>query len=633
MIEKFDATPDIQDRESIIVKFEGGASLAGVGFDGQLLITEYGPIAASLSLSAGSVGVPLGPVTLFEAGALILFNEEVPELPENPLRLLDPPTGDDDDFNLRTIIDPTQLNQTMLLNARGFIAENKQREADGQDPLATWESPFLFAIDATIGATGVDRETFNATVTVGANLDLDPNNPQVVLFGLGEAEVSGLEVGTIGAVLDLSDVQTPQFQLVFQTPSPDSDLDDLPAEVKLGLNFEIEPDNSVRLDVFGEVTVLEKFELIAGGTLVLDSDGMYGGFNIFVGAARPDGTAESIPSEPTPLDLREIGIDVRLIAEFELLFNFTTTNKSFERNGESFEIAGESTRIYAEGMLEAGGFEISGAFLFESDPDGLLVAGSGQVLLGDLGDVTAEGGLKIESEQRDANDNLIRPGNAAGFFILGAGIGIDGILEIDGEVQLQFNTFAVPITFDVPRFNDDPITRTVDAGPFFSAKVSGRGGTGDARLSLFPREKPEDIRLFGVDFTGNFELLAQQDTLHLNFVFTASLTVANFDNAAIGSVSGNFDIVDGKVIGEFDGALTVAGITVRNGVTIDEFGCITLDEPILGISNFGCQPNIFVPDRTLLEDDPVLFTDPITGPSFGNGFRSPTTHRNLTASV
>ena len=63
LIEKFDATPDSQDRESLIVKFEGGASLAGVGFDGQLLITEYGPIAASLSLSAGSVGVPLGPVT------------------------------------------------------------------------------------------------------------------------------------------------------------------------------------------------------------------------------------------------------------------------------------------------------------------------------------------------------------------------------------------------------------------------------------------------------------------------------------------------------------------------------------------------------------------------------------------
>ena len=186
-------------------------------------------------------------------------------------------------------------------------------------------------------------------------LTSNPNNPQVVLFGLGEAEISGLEVGTIGAVLDLSDVQTPQFQLVFQTPSPSSDLDDLPAEVKLGLNFEIEPDNLVRLDVFGEVTVLEKFELIAGGTLILDSDGMYGGFNIFVGAARPDGTAESIPSEPTPLDLRQIGIDVRLIAEFELLFNFTTTDKSFDRDGQSFEIAGQTTRIYAQGMLEAGG--------------------------------------------------------------------------------------------------------------------------------------------------------------------------------------------------------------------------------------------------------------------------------------
>ena len=332
--------------------------MAGVGFDGQLLITEYGPIAASLSLSAGSVGVPLGPVTLFEAGALILFNEEVPELPENPLRLLDPPQSDEGSFDLTAIIDRTRLDETMLANARDFIADNKQREALGQVPIATWESPFLFAIDATLGASGVNLETFNATVTIGANLDLNPNDPKVLLFGLGQAQVSGLDVGTVGAVLDLSSVQTPQFQLVFQAPSPSSqpssDLDDLPAEVKLGLNFEVAVDNSIRLDVFGEVIVLESFQLIAGGTLVLDADGIYGGFNIFVGAANADGTANGIPDEPSPLDLRQIGIDVRLIADFELLFNFTTTDKSFDRDGQSFDIAGQSTRIYAQGMLEAG---------------------------------------------------------------------------------------------------------------------------------------------------------------------------------------------------------------------------------------------------------------------------------------
>ena len=99
----------------------------------------------------------------------------------------------------------------------------------------------------------------------------------------------------------------------------------------------------------------------------------------------------------------------------------------------------------------------------------------------------------------------------------------------------------------------------------------------------------------------------------MDFLFTASLTVANFDNAAIGSVSGTLDIVDGKVIGEFDGSLTVAGLTIQNGVTIDEFGCTTLDEPILGITSFGCQPHIFVSDQALLEDDPVLFTNPIDG--------------------
>ncbi len=125
-IEKFDSTPGVADRESLIVKFGGGANLAGIGFDGQLLITEYGPIAASLSLSAGSIGVPLGPVTLFEAGALILFNEQVPELPDNPLRLLDPPESDEGSFDLTAIIDRTRLDETMLANARDFIADNEQ---------------------------------------------------------------------------------------------------------------------------------------------------------------------------------------------------------------------------------------------------------------------------------------------------------------------------------------------------------------------------------------------------------------------------------------------------------------------------------------------------------------------------
>ncbi len=339
-----------------------------------------------------------------------------------------------------------------------------------------------------------------------------------------------------------------------------------------------------------------------------------GGFNIFVGAANADGTAASIPEEPSPLDLRQIGIDVRLIAEFELLFNFTTINKSFDRDGQTFEIAGQSTRIYAQGMLEAGGFEISGTFLLESDPNGLLVAGSGQVLLGSLGDVTAEGGLKIESEQRTTTTTML-PDRAT------PPVSLSSVRESGSTVFWKSmgrpSCSSIHSWFQSPLMcRDSTMTRSPEQSmPGLSSvvKVSGRGGSGDARLSLFPRQQPEDIRLFGVNFSGNFELIAQQEALHLDFLFTASLTVANFDNAAIGSVSGTLDIVDGKVIGEFGGSLTVAGLTIQNGVTIDEFGCTTLDEPILGISSFGCQPHIFVSDQALLEDDPVLFTNPIDG--------------------
>ena len=65
-----------------------------------------------------------------------------------------------------------------------------------------------------------------------------------------------LALGTIGAVLDLSDLNAFAFQFAFATPSPGSTLtDQLPASVKLGLSFRIDAGvPSLRAQAWGEGT-------------------------------------------------------------------------------------------------------------------------------------------------------------------------------------------------------------------------------------------------------------------------------------------------------------------------------------------------------------------------------------------
>ena len=108
VLESFDPTPlDDSDANSIIVRVNAEIALAGIGVTGQLLLTEYGPIAAGLSAEFGETGIPLGPVALYEAGVFVAFNESVPDLPErcatvegqeicqdDPLALIEPNEGE-----------------------------------------------------------------------------------------------------------------------------------------------------------------------------------------------------------------------------------------------------------------------------------------------------------------------------------------------------------------------------------------------------------------------------------------------------------------------------------------------------------------------------------------------------------
>ncbi|MCO6042735.1 Ig-like domain-containing protein [Aeoliella sp. ICT_H6.2] len=589
LIEKFDPTPSsASDRDAVIVRFEGGAEFAGMGLEGQLLFTEYGPIAAGMSVAVGQTGLPLGPVTLFEAGALILFNEEPKPLPDNPLDLIEP--GASETFSLAPLFDGESLQTLMVQNAREFIIENRQRAT----PIATWETPFLFAIDATLGATGVARSIFEAKVTIGANIDPAPGDPAIVLFGLGEAKLgTGLEppkeIGTVGAVLELSDPSQPTFQFAFATPSPGSQLSEgIPASIRLGTTFSVEADH-VQLDVFGEVEVLDVLQANAAGSLVLNDDGLFGGLEITVGGGQ---------GEDSTLDLSEIGVDVQLAGQFELLFNLTGDDQSFTRDGDTYQVAADTTRILVSGVLYAGGFEIEGAFLLENDPEGLLVAASGQMTLGSFGVLEGAGALQLVREERNQSGSIIQEAGAAGTFEIRADIGIANILTLNGRAFFQFNTFDDrDFAFEIPVVAGPPLLVSVERGPYFMVEITGTNVEDPATLSLFPAA-PGAARPLGIDFTGRFELLSREDELMLSF--DAGVDVVVFDVVTVAAnVSAELSIVEDVVFGTFNGEILFFEEPVLElHARLDRFGTLH--------TNVGTWPlirdqHIFVPSQQFTE--------------------------------
>ena len=79
--------------------------------------------------------------------------------------------------------------------------------------------------------------------------------------------------------------------------------------------------------------------------------------------------------------------------------------------------------------LEAGGFEVSGAFLLQNDPEALLVAASGEILLGDFGRLAAEGGLRLVKEHRSESGTIVQQAGAAGSLTIIADLGIPNLID------------------------------------------------------------------------------------------------------------------------------------------------------------------------------------------------------------
>lgn len=634
-LESFDPTDDgIDNADSLLLRVAADVSFSGIQLSGQFLVTEYGPIAMGLGF-ANETGVPLGPVTLFGADAYVAFNEPIPDLPErcgvndsdqevcfpDPIALIKPREGEENEFDLSRFAKPkSDLIRDAESNARQFVRDNRQREAMGQEPISILETPVLIVLSGQFGPTGTTRTTAPILVdaTVGANFSLTSGSEELLLFGLGTANVGGaasaqpdrIGLGTIGAVLSLGTGQSPEFQIAFASPSPGSDLGNkVPATVELAASFDQTPSGAVRLLIDGTVDVLDVLKAEANGIFLLDSDGIYGDLKVDVSAATGN----------SKIDFESFGVgDLKLNAAFSLLFNFTDSEKTFgkpitvdgQTEIQTVSVAASTTRIYAAGVLQAGGFEVEGAFLLQDDSSELIVAASGAIRLGDFGSVAAEGGVRIK--KRSANPE---PG-AAGHFAITAQLGIPGIISIDGGAAFQFNTLPNVEQIEIPRPSGQTELVELDEGEYFRVLIAGRDLSdpdSTAELSVFPADGKIDFgadRVIGLDVEGRFELTVQtsaatgEQTLELDF--EASLDVIAFDTAVLGArANANLFLSRNIVYGSFDGAILFGDTELFSlDAQLDRFGCIhtNLPDPLRHIGSAeACVPRVVIPNQSIRE--------------------------------
>lgn len=635
-LESFDpneaSTPaDQRQPNSILVRVSADVSFAGIDLAGDFLITEYGPIAMGLEFASEAGLAPLGPVTMFSAGAFVAFNEPIPDLPEqcsvngsnqevcfpDPIALIKPTDPDSNAFDLtRFDKDKTALIADAEENARRFIRENRARET----PISILETPVLIALSGEFGPTGSTRSSAPILVdaTIGANFALTEGDEELLLFGLGTATIGGesvspdesLGLGTIGAVLSLGADSTPEFQLAFVSPSPGSDLADrIPATVELAASFDQLEDGTVRLLVSGDVNVLDALEAEADGIFLLDATGIYGDLTV---------QAQVDTDSPT-IDFASFGVsELELEAEFNLLFNFTRQEQTFDKPAtvdgqlevQTITVAASTTRIFAAGILKAGEFEVEGAFLLKNDPSELIVSASGSIELGDFGNVAAEGGVRV------AKDNGNQQPGAAGHFAITTQLAIPGILAVDGGAAFQFNTLPTPQRIEIPRRSGTSEFIDLARGDFFRVLIAGsdlNDPDSTAILSVFPADGEESFgadRVIGLDAEGRFELLLQTSPVtgeqSFELDFEARLDLIAFDTAVLGaSASANLFISRNLVYGEFSGAV-LAGDTelLTLEAELDRFGCIHTNL-VFPLDHIGapeaCQPRVFIANQSIRE--------------------------------
>ena len=590
----FDVPEESNSQSSLVSRVSGSFQVAGFGGGIDLVFTEYGPIAASVSVDVGDQGFPIGTtgVSIFGGNGRILFNETPRDLPADPDCLLteDPEICDDpgntDDFDLRDLAGPFSLDDPFIdQRVKPLLIENFGADT----PTLTFQTPFLFALGADLGLTGITRDVFSASITLGASVNFTDEDLKIV--GLGSAQLSGYQLGTVGAVLELDD--TPVFQLAIQAPPSDLDLaagqksiaEVIPAQLIASLTFRkgdnpdteiVESDDQLSLSIDGRLTIDNPtpgqqpiLQASTSGVFVLNDEGFFGALQLDVDATITEG--------------------VQLIGEADLAINLTANDQTLTLQGEQEVIPQESMRLLVAGQLSAGPMVVDGRFLMEIEPDRFLVAAAGSLDIGSF-ELDVVGAFLVETG---------RNGGMAGGLRIEAGLELGEILDFRGNVLFQFNTFGGGLTgsrtIEIPGLNpEDTVVVELPAADEQNANLFqfAIGGS----LSVFPTEGD---RPFGVDAEGEFTLLLNGDDLMLTFFTQVDVIVLN-TTVVTGNVDAVLNIVDERVSGTLDGNVSIGPFTGNVSVELSEYGCLTATGNVLPFAPYeigNCGAQITVRDQ------------------------------------
>jgi Ca2+-binding RTX toxin-like protein len=293
------AKPNGETDKSILLQLSGDVELPGIaGIGANLVISELGPVAFGLSVSAGTE-IPIGTtgVSIKKLGGRVVLN--APEIRDilKPLDLFAEST-DPGIIDFGDLAGPLSLPQ-LKDRTRQLLEDNARQIADTGVPIETWFEPLLFAVDVDLGISGDPANTMLVETTIGARIDPGATALDLKIFGLGSITVmpdtpDAMTLGEAGVLLDFQGNDT-TISLAFQTGGPELDI---PATVAVGaqllqknngqlfelrLEGEVTVDGLTGTDGSGNPTSIE-----AGGILVLEPGvGLYGAIQIDVGVNKP----------------------------------------------------------------------------------------------------------------------------------------------------------------------------------------------------------------------------------------------------------------------------------------------------------------------------------------------------------
>lgn len=205
----------VNNKQVLYGRVKGGFKYQDIGADIDLILSQYGPVMATVS---APLAVPLGPSGAVLSGVTggILFGSTVPNV-TNPQDLVGPRT--DPRFG-----NPLAQASNHPQGLTGFIADSVS--AAVTRGVSTFQTAFTLVLAGRfthVAAPGI----VSANVTLAANVNPTTSagaTAGLKLLGYGDVLLQGMPLGDAKVILDLTTPIAPKFAVAFQTPTPGSPL-------------------------------------------------------------------------------------------------------------------------------------------------------------------------------------------------------------------------------------------------------------------------------------------------------------------------------------------------------------------------------------------------------------------------